>query len=489
MGILKIVDDSPSFATGQPLSAEMLNLMRDNALALSEASYAGAVAHADRYGEPPENNDTNPVTVWRGGFVFVTGMTTLRVVTFTTGQQAGDTLRVYRGDGTSTSNDLTLTNGTQTHTITISGAGYTHGQIVLLRLDLRNASAGSTYAWGNVEIREVTAYPVDLPDAFPGVPTFGAITAANLNQLSNCIDWLTRRVALRYEPLQQAVLRRVGPYHNAGGTQTTVRRTGSVRRSPAQTELYVVGQAHVTFTGATETIRLIVNGAVVNTFSVPQIRGTHAFTLTASLSSFSTDTLVPILVDYIRTAGGEAAGTINKWSVFEIATRPTSGTPAALSTLSARVPMSFATLQTWLNDLATIVDDTYDRIVANYPVWQGQRCYRARFTQGDPADNDPNYRLFEPWVVALSPRRMGEAIAVRGKGVTIGYGPGRFLEEYNEVGAQKFENFRTASVISGDTVQSATFYLDTVEGLPAGSPYNLRGEDLFYAAEIYKVVD
>lgn len=485
MGVLKIVDTPPSFATGQALSAEMLNILRDNALALAEASYLGVSVHQDRYQIPPENNDQNPVTVWRGGFTFLDEMDTLRVVTFTSGQQSGDVLRVYRGDGSGTYSEHTLANGLQTFTITIDGSGYDHGQVVLLRLDLYNSGGSATaYNWGNIDIREVTAYPVQLADSFPGVPSFGAISAANLNQLAECIDWLTRRVALRYEPLFQAVIRRIGPYYDGSATQADVRMTGSLRRSPAQAEIVARGTVDVRY-GATESIRLNLNGSVVDTYSVSTAAGTYGWELTASLGAFSTDTLVPFIVDYIRTGGTTDPNLVNRWSVYEVFTRPTSGTPATLAEQAARVPGTFTALQTWLNALCTIVDDAYDRFVANYPVWQGQRAYRARF-----GIDDYQFKVFEPWGVAVRQSRTGEAVYVRGKGVSLGYGPGRFFEDkQNEVGAYEFENFRRETVIDADAVETQRFYLDTAPGLPAGAPYNLRGVDLYYAAEQLKVYE
>jgi hypothetical protein len=480
MGVLKIVDDSPSFATGQPLSAEMLGLLRDNALAISEASYLGVTAHFDRYQVPPEDNSTNPVTVWRGGFVFLTGMDTLRIVTFTSGQQAGDVLRVYQGDDTALSDDLTLADGLQTHTITIDADGHAHGEVVLLRLDLYNATAGATYDWGNIDIREVVVYPVDLSDAFPGVPTFGAISAANLNQLSNAIDWLARRMGLRYEPLMQAVIRRLGPWFDAvDGTQADVRLTGSVRKSPAQAELVARGLVYVAY-GATESIRLnISGGAVEDTYTPPTTPGIYSWELIADISGSATDALIPWIVDYIRTGGSTSPQTVNRWSVYEVLTRPTTGAPASLDEPLARVPGTFSDLQTWLNALCTIVDAAYDRIVANYPVWQGQRAYRARYGIGDG-----QFKMFEPAHVALAQRRTGEALYVRGKGVTLGYGSGRFDEkEDKDTGFYAFENFRRETLLPGDQLQTIRFHLDTAPGLPAGAPFNLRGVDLFAAFE------
>jgi hypothetical protein len=486
MGVLKIVDDSPAFATGQALSAEMLNILRDNINALSEAAYLGVTAHLDRYQGPPENDKTNPVTVWRGGFVYLTGMDTLRVVTFFAGQQSGDMLRVYRGDDTSVYTDHTLADGEQTFTIAIDASGYAHEEVVLLRMDLRNAGApASEYDWGNIDIREAVVYPVELADAWPGVPSFGPITPANLNQLSNAIDYLTRRMGLRYEPLMQSVIFRIGPYFEGGASQADVRMTGSVRKSPAHGELVARGVVRVAF-GATESIRLnISGGAVEDTYTPPTTPGTYSWELVADISGSSTDALVPWIVDYVRTGGDTTPQTVNRWSVYEVVTRPTGGTPASLAEQVARVPLTFSALQAWLNALCTIAEDTYDRLTANYPVWQGQRAYRARFATGPD-----QWASFEPWGVAVQQRRTGEALYVRGAGVTLGHGSGRVLtDKANEVGAWEFENFRRETVVAGEQVQTARFYLDSAIGLSTGAPYNLRGVHLYGAWEQLKVLE
>jgi hypothetical protein len=84
-------------------------------------------------------------------------------------------------------------------------------------------------------------------------------------------------------------------------------------------------------------------------------------------------------------------------------------------------------------------------------------------------------------------RRAGDAVAIRGRGVSIGVGGAQF-ERTNEVGFYEFSNTRSTSIIPGDATQSVLWFLDNAPGLPSGAPYNLRGVDLLYAAERLKTV-
>ncbi|NJO81666.1 MAG: hypothetical protein HC828_02105 [Blastochloris sp.] len=78
-------------------------------------------------------------------------------------------------------------------------------------------------------MRNAYLSPTTIGDAWPGLPTIGAssITVAQAQQISDCLDWLIRRMGLRREPLFQGVIRRQGPFQG----QTTVYLRGSVTRS------------------------------------------------------------------------------------------------------------------------------------------------------------------------------------------------------------------------------------------------------------------
>ena len=481
MAILSLAGNMPLFRTGELLSAAKLNVMRDAALAQEEASRLGGVAFCGSYGNPPQNDDQNPTTIWRGGFTMVEGATTLTIVVSTS--FSGAFLRVHQTGSTTVTDTITLNSSNpqpETFTIGITGENYSDGQIVLVDIDLYDPStAPASENWGAIDIYEVSLTNIDISDSWPGVPTFGAITAANLNQLANAIDYLTLRMGTRYDPLFQGVVRRFGPYFQQGDVQLR----GTIRRAPAHGTLIATGYVQREHAGATESISLIVSGSTVATYSVPAAVGQHEWTFTHTLTQ-ATDTIIPVIVQYDRSNPDEDGGglrNINRWSVNEIYTSSATGASTTLEQQVARQRPSFSSLQAWLNSLASIVSATYTRIEANYPVWKRQIAYRARYGRLD------QQAWFEPGGLAMRWRRAGDAVAIRGRGISIGVGGAEF-ERTNEVGFYEFSNTRSTSIIPGDATQSVLWFLDNAPGLPSGAPYNLRGVDLLYAAERLKTV-
>ena len=479
MAILSLATNMPLFRTDELLSAAKLNMMRDAALAQSEASRLGGVAFCGSYGNPPQNDGTNPNIIWRGGFTMVAGATNLAVIV-SSNITGTNRLRVHRAGSTVVTTTHSLTATTQTFDIDISGAGYSNGQIILVEIDLYDSGQGpEDVPWGTIDVLEVSLNTIDISTSWPGVPTFGDITAANLNQLANAIDYLTLRMGTRYDPLFQGVVRRFGPFF----LQSDVQLRGSVRRSPGHGTLIATGYVQREYAGATESISLLVSGSTVATYSVPAAVGQHEWTFTHTLTQ-ATDTVIPVIVQYNRTNPDEDGGglqNINRWSVNEIYTSSDTTAPATLVAQVARQRPSFSSLQSWLNSLASIVSATYTRIEANYPAWKRQIAYRARYGRLD------QQIWFEPGGLAMRWRRAGDAIAIRGRGVSIGVGGAEF-ERTNEVGFYEFRNTRSTSIIPGDATQSVLWFLDNAPGLPSGAPYNLRGTDLFYAAERLKTV-
>lgn len=481
MAILSLATNMPLFRDGELLSAAKLNTLRDAALAQAEASRLGNVAFCSSYGNPPQNDRQNPTIIWRGGFTMVAGATQLTVVVSTS--FSGAFLRVHQTGSTTVTDTITLNSSNpqpETFTIDITGENYSNGQIVLVEIDLFDGStAPAEVAWGAIEIYEVSLNNIDISTSWPGVPTFGDITSANLNQLANAIDYLTLRMATRYDPLFQGVVRRFGPFFQ----QSDVYLLASIRRAPAHNILYASGYVQREYPGATETIKLIIGTTTVATYNVPAALGQHEWTLSATLTA-ATDSVSRVVVQYERTNPDEDGGGlegINRWSVNEIYTSSDTTASSTLVAQVARQRPSFSSLQSWLNSLASIVSATYTRIEANYPVWKRQIAYRARYGRLD------QQIWFEPGGLAMRWRRAGDAVAIRGRGVSIGVGGAQF-ERTNEVGFYEFSNTRSTSIIPGDATQSVLWFLDNAPGLPSGAPYNLRGVDLLYAAERLKTV-
>lgn len=489
MGLLYGVEANPDFVGGDLLSAEALNRIRANVAIADAASRYGRVAFCSAYGNPPENTSENPCLVGIWAFAMEDGATTLTIVTSMTGRQTGDQLRVIR-DGTAENSyadglitDFNLANGEQTHTITISGAGYVERQVVMVRLFLRNATGGTPYDWGFLEVRDMYVDPIDL-SGWPGVPASPAITETALDQLSNASTWVLRRLGQRVEPLFQSIVRRPGPFTGDG----TVVWSGSIVRSPDHPTVRATVAVVQKVAGTTETLRMRVNGTIVASWGLPTSPRESATTLTYDASAVAAGTRMWIVIDVVKTAPIDQVPLdlpdTSRWSLLRVWAEGATGAASLPDPLSERSGTTFGpngtsgTLLDWLGDVATAIAAVRTRIVNNPQVWGRQICYRVRYSY-----DDAQLRWFEPWGVANCAARLGMALLVRGKAITVNHGPGGFTNDFNEVGAQEFENFRREPVIDADRVETQRVYLDAIPLLAPATPYNVRGEDLYYAGE------
>jgi len=505
MGVLRICDDSPFFVNGSPLSPTALNLLGDNLRALDEGTRLGGVAFCSNYGQPLEYFAQQAQPIWRGGGVWLTGMTTLRVVTNTTGTVlAGDTLRIYRGDDDTVYTDHTLASGIQTFTPSISASGYTHGQLLRVLCEVRHSATPPDEYTGSLTVITLAEFtPVFLADAAPFLPTFtvaGDITGTTLTQLAAYVRWLIRRAALRYDPLFIQQLRQMGPFRDSAsvaGIYPNVIWRGGMRRTTLHTTLTIRGQTFVLWGGATESIRLTVNGTVVSTYTVPTTPGETDWTLTHNLTGYSVDSVVRVAVDFIRTEPVQAGTPIrNRWSVRDVSTAAPSGGASALGLWSIRqAGVTVASLLAWLTAARALCQALSDRITNNDALWGVQRLYTARPAQ-DSGKDLSQFALFEPWGVPTA-TRTAEAIVARGKTLRLDYSAQWYDEaEYAKtastdegIGAYPLKALRTTPLIDGDNVESVRLYLDGVPGLPVSAPYTVRGVESYVVMEQLKVVE
>lgn len=510
MGTLRMADDAPFFLDDAPLSPTALDILLDILRALDEGTRLGGVVFTASYGQSPEESGEAAQVIWRGGGVWETGMTTLRLVTSTTGTVlAGDTLRIYRGDpdasGTlpATYHDLTIASGAQTHTIDLTGAGYAEGDAVRLHAEVRHTvkPGGAGYSGCRVSVDLAELLPVALPDAAPVNPTFTSnadVTGTKLTQFADFVRWLVRRAARRYDPLFITQLRRIGPYCiPVFGTDPNVRWRGGWRKTPLHTTLRVKGQTMRVWGGATEQIQLRVNGSVVAIYTVPTSVGESPWELTHSLTGYADHAALALQLQYVRTAPIADNMPVNRWTVTEVLVDTPTGGATTLGEWDIRQPsVSDASIVSWLQAARNLAQAIYDRMSANTGLWGVQRLYTARpaFSVGSDLSQ---FNLFEEWSVPVAWRRSGEALVGRGRALSIGYSAGWFDEaEYKKVastdegvGAYPLKNVRTAPVVDGNDVESFRLYLDQVDGLAVGDPYNVRGVESYVLMEQLKVVE
>ena len=84
------------------------------------------------------------------------------------------------------------------------------------------------------------------------------------------------------------------------------------------------------------------------------------------------------------------------------------------------------------------------------------------------------------WNFAVMQRRKGVRLWVRGRGVTIQYGPVKLNKDGDPT---SYEFMFNEDVIPGDQMQDTYVYLDTLPGLFYGMAYAIRGTEVIYSAE------
>jgi hypothetical protein len=477
---LDTFEDTPNLGMHRYPSASLLRITRSNLLALDEVTRQGRPIYQGGFGEPQENVATNPYRESWGSFRALPGLTTLTVVIRSSAVDSGDVLRVYLNGALATT--WALANGEQV--LTAALGSYAINSVVEVVFEVYNASKPSGDAsWGDFEIQDAYVGPVTLADAWPGVPTFTTTySSAALLQLSRAVDWLVRRIGRRTEPLFQSIIRWNGPFTG----QTTVRWYGGAEITPACNLLVAAGLVRVDVAGATETVRLRVNGVTVDSLTIPSTRGDHGYTLTYPLSG-ATGTRLPVVVDMVRTVAPPHSGDepVSRWTLSRVEMIGSASIYPAISipTVAARTNVSWSTFKAALQACADAANTIKARIDANPDLWSRQRLFRRRYAFDDYQD-----RVFEPGQIAGQYARRGEALLIRAKGARAAWGPGEFdNNSKNEVGLYAVKNYLEQGVCQGDTPRTELVYLDTLNGLYPTQAYNVRGEQLIYAAEILRV--
>lgn len=480
---LSTFETPPNLAIHKYPAAALFRVLRADLLALDDVTRQGRSLFGGGFGNPQELVTANPYREAWGSFRALPGMTTLTVVIRSSGVTSGDVLRVYLNGALSSTQ--ALANGEQV--LTVALGAYATNSVVEVTFEIFNATRPTPFLngqWGNFEIQDAYVGPVTLGDPWPGVPTFSgtSFTRAQALQLSLAVDWLVRKVGRRTEPLFQSITRWKGPYT----TQTTVRWHGGAVVSPACPTLLATGVVRVEFPGATEQVRLIVNGSVVSTYNVPSATGEYAYTLSHTLSG-ATDTRVPIVVDMVRTVSPGTFGgaePVSRFSLLRVWMEGDAGIYGAISipNPAARQLMTWSTWRAALQAAANAAATLKSRIDSNPDLWDRQRLFRRRH-----AYDDYQNRVYEPGQIALSMGRRGEALLVRGKGNRVCWGPGEFdnnSASKQEVGLYESKQLNEQGVCQGDAPRTELVYHDTLPGLYPTQAYNVRGELLAYAGEV-----
>jgi len=471
----------PTFydSVGMILSAADLRAIRRNAAIVDGLSYRqmpcfDSSAGLDTYtvGYYPSSP---PFRIWNGYFRFRSGMTTLTIEGSAT-PAGSETIKVFlNGSGTAAATITPTSSFTQN--ITISGLGYTDGQIVQVELQVQGSASTATARY---VIYDIYASPISFATAWPGVPTFsGTYSALKLNQLSNAAQWLFDRMAAT--PIVPNLMMRyaLGSF----GTLPNLRPLwyGSVGRYFSN-DIFRLFGVYTNVTDVAQKLYVYINGSLASTLG-PFGPGTATISIPVALThTLGTRVEASVWEETITPGAVQAAWKQSRFSLtYRYSQADGSGYPYATmpADFSPAVNISAATLDSRLNALATVLNNTKTRIDNTPNIWNRARAVRRWFGKnGEDTQGDFDARA-RPFFA-----RQGYRLVVKGKGVSIGFGPITVPSDPQKGPQYDAHTYgKTESVIDGDKVDTKTVYLDSIDGLVPGTTYQLVG-DVQYAEEL-----
>lgn len=463
--------DAPTLASDIPLSAlDAVNGMARNARTIDGLSYRGRRAFTNTSIKYVWEYGAQPTVIALGSIQYRTGVTNLNIV-IDAPQPGGGThsLKVYL-DGV-LRYTTTLNVARTTYSFAINALGYT--DLDIIDVDIRDDWTGAI-----AQAAVIDVYTDAMSGgfaAFGGVPTFGAISLANLTQLADAQQWVLDRLSRTDQMLF------MGPLFMAGlGYATSdacVIFDGGISKSNGATRLKI-NMNYQIIANQSETVTVKLDGSAVTsaTYTLGQA-GEQGWDI--DISGYTTDAPIRITLEQtVNTAPAAGYPLLGSfYSVIDIYTaRATYPVPTLPATYAPRDSLTFANLKIALNQICTVTLDAANRTGSATDIFNRQRMFRWR-----PAADAGQRTYFQKTLVARG-RRAHDALWVRGKGLKIGYGairiteaiPGQFYE---------WETQFTQDLITGDDIETKLVYFDSFPGLDMGMPYIILGDDLRYAAE------
>lgn len=479
--------DSPTFYPNVELSATDLNDIANNLMILQGAARRkynthyihrtrGFIAETGRAGEIVEGN-----WLWRGGFQYRVGLTTARFVIVHDATVDGaelnssHTLGIYFNDVLVASYPANI-NSTVVTDVDITDKGYTDWQVitVLIRIDTNDADQRAKIT-GEVYVKDAYTFPYASINVGtnPTLTNFGQLTATRLNDLSNKVDYLMRRMA------QVPII----PHHAflmfqliGWGSWTQHWLSVLINFGNDATHLRLKVR-WISYSPGTY-IQIRMNG-------VTKQYGPY----TGGQTWPSNDEIVIPMSDF-----GAVANTDYLMSLYQVVTLDQRGprndrlvlrsidvinpSESGVTDLAVNTPLTnitFSALQTRLNTYVSVANAIETKLNTNANVWTRGRMFRARMAMDDFQneywkDEQAHYMV-----------RTGDVLWVKGKNVKLAYGPAAVKpikgdEEEVEI-TWEYEQ----SLTSGN-VETKVFYLDQFEALYPGTEYFILG-DVHFAAE------
>jgi hypothetical protein len=461
------VDDVGAFLAGPDLE-----LFRLNAMTLDGWSFRRQATF-----DSSSSATTSYSAILHTGNDFQPGRYTLRYfVTMTTltieGQAASygaSTLRVYV-DGMDKG---TVTMGaTWTKTISIA-TGYTSGQFIDVQINVEgNPSETSVYV-----IDAVYGTPITAPTSWPGAPAWGSAiySATRCNQFVAACQNLYDRMNLI--PIVAQVAHVFVPVTHKAETHRIY--TGSVLRSFTADKLRVFGNAVINNTA--EVFRVYVGGALAYTSPTMTV-GTYSILQDITLThTVGTRANVAIEVTVTDATNQDPNNTHSSRYTFTAIRAQATGTGYPYATPPAAFvgngSINDVPLDAALSTLSSMLTTVNARLNGASTLWGRAYAMRKRYA----LDEHQNTKLMRIYPHVM--QRLGDRLVVRGKGVKIAWGAITVESQEDGIDYSKYTWSNEQEIIGGDSVDTATVFLDSLPGLYPSTQYFVFGSDVQWVGE------
>lgn len=490
---MKVFEDSPYYVDEVEFSGTDGNTNRNNAIFLNGIVQQPVPIfprglYKEAYTGMPTTG-SNQAHFWRGAFQYRSGVNSaVYIVNGTT--VTTERLRIYHKRLTDAEpgtlvDDRVFPTSATTITIDLSGAGYADGEIIEVRAYVY--FPGTILKTGVYLMRN--AYTTPLSSAglgsYPGTPTFGDLSATNLNQLSNSQDWLMNRLALVPRVPWYAGMFILGTHKSDANQNPRVLYNGELNKGNGQDTFHMVIDYHI-YNGQ-ETISININGVERYESAVLTNGQSDTLDITFSISDLTDGQNYTVsLIENVVAGQGQAELALYGNAIipsrftlrkFEVTASRSYFTPSA--EFDVLESMTFSTLKARLNNFATGTATVNTAITNNAHLFNFARMFRQKIGWDDHQVTSLDHVALPTMV------RIGERYVVAGKDVKIAWG-GFTLKHPLTENPEERDNYEFANVetlTGSDKVEVKEGFFDEFEGLYVGTQYYLLGRDVVFYSE------
>lgn len=470
---------SPVAIDGAPISADLISRYRTNAMFLDMVSrwarptpWTDQVYLLDGYGGSPS-------PLGGASFQFRSGMTTLSAVIYSRYTSGTHTFRWYLNGTLISTQSLTggSGGGTQTFNATITGYGLADGDVPDIQMEVVWTGAVGSYRVIDLYATNVNAIAA-IP-TFTTPPTFGAITAANLNQLAAAQEYAMGRVEVMAFPFFMGHL--FYPGHAFESTKLlwhgSTARTNGANRLRVALGFYIQSNVQEQFRVTIFSTESTYLSPIFSSNNVAY--QTYLFDIDISAQTdgvpFAMALEQIVIEEGTVNVGGRNRQLGSRYICFHIRTEVAS--PSAPTVPAETTPMesmTYATLQSRLNSIATLTNTAISRLTGAFDSWNRQRLFRWV-----PAADDGQRQAMRNVLVGKF-YRWGDRLVVKGSNVRLAYDHLHVNKNLDEEWTYTFRYEETLT--DGDEIQVQEVNLNTLPGLYPGMDVWILADDIRYAA-------